>query len=77
MIYNYYFLNIFFYFRVEVMNLDEKRQVKKIAKTGIMNISLSRGQEINILSLEKDFEYPMYIVICLLMTSKEKDKQDT
>lgn len=63
--------------KVEVMNLDEKRQVKKISKTGIMNISLSRGQEINILSLEKDFEYPMYIVIYLLMTSKEKQKQNT
>ncbi|CAH1407811.1 unnamed protein product [Nezara viridula] len=61
--------------KVEVMNLNEKRQVKRFASSGMLNVSLLRGQEINVLTLDSDFDYPMYIIIHHLLRSKEKEKE--
>uniref|UniRef100_T1I2V3 BTB domain-containing protein n=1 Tax=Rhodnius prolixus TaxID=13249 RepID=T1I2V3_RHOPR len=55
--------------QVEVMNLDPKRQIKKRQKTEPSRIVLSRNQEVKLMTLENDFEYPLYIVIKMLLTN--------
>ncbi|KAL1139368.1 hypothetical protein AAG570_006352 [Ranatra chinensis] len=59
--------------RLEVITLNEKRQVKKRATTGVRSLSLSRNQEVKLLDLDKDFEYPLYITVNLLLTSPVPD----
>ena len=59
------------------MNLNEQRQVKRIAKSGMMNISLNQGQEMNILTLDNEFEFPMYIAVYILFYITEKQDSKT
>lgn len=63
------------FLKIEVLNLDERRQVKRCASSGIMSVSLARGQEIKVLTLDKDIEFPMYFCMKLLISDRERKKE--
>ncbi|XP_014262355.1 protein germ cell-less [Cimex lectularius] len=58
--------------RLDLLTFDEQRQVKKLMKTDIINLSLTRSQETKLLSFDSEFEYPLFIFVKILLTSPAK-----
>lgn len=58
--------------RVEILNLDERRQVKKHADSGIMKLSLVRNQDFKVMTIDKDFEYPIHFLVRMLVSDRER-----
>lgn len=58
-----------FLIRVTVASLDSLRQVRHKQCTGIRAMSLEKNQEVQLLTMEKDLEYPLLISVNLLITS--------
>ncbi|KAF6208135.1 hypothetical protein GE061_016585 [Apolygus lucorum] len=55
--------------QVEVLNLDEQRQVKRRIKSDVTWFALTKNQEVKLLTMTDDFDYPLYISIKVLVTS--------
>lgn len=58
-----------FLIRVTVASLNQLRQVKHKQCTGIRALSLEKNQEVQLLTMDKDLEYPLLISVNLLITS--------
>lgn len=58
-----------FLIRVTVASLNSFRQVKYKQCTGIRALSLEKNQEVQLLTMDKDLEYPLLISVNLLITS--------
>lgn len=58
-----------FLIRVQVASLNELRQVKYKQCTGIRALSLEKNQEVQLMTMDKDLEYPLLISVNLLITS--------
>lgn len=58
-----------FLIRVTVASLNELRQVKHKQCTGIRALSLEKNQEVQLLTMDKELEYPLLISVNLLITS--------
>ncbi|BES87715.1 BTB/POZ domain [Nesidiocoris tenuis] len=61
---------------IEVINLDEQRQVKRSLKTDVVSFSLAKNQEVKLLTLTEDFDYPLYISIRVLITSPPLESKE-
>lgn len=62
-----------FLVRVTVASLNELRQVKHKQCTGIRALSLEKNQEIKLLTMDPDLEYPLLISVNLLVTSPSQE----
>lgn len=58
-----------FLIRVTVASLNELRQVRHKQCTGIRALSLEKNQEVQLLTMDKDLEYPLLISVNLMVTS--------
>lgn len=58
--------------KVEVFNLDSNRQVKRKKETEVLLVSLNKNQEQTLLQYGPEFEYPLYIVMNLMLTKPSK-----
>ncbi|KAJ8979577.1 hypothetical protein NQ317_019152 [Molorchus minor] len=57
--------------RVTMVKLNEQRQIAYIKQSDILKIPLTKGEEIQIMSFDKDLEYPIIISANILYTSPE------
>lgn len=58
-------------FRVVLVKLNEQRQIVYSKESEILKLSLSKGEEVQIMTLDKDLEYPIIISASILYTSPE------
>lgn len=57
--------------RVIVTKLNEQRQIVYSKQSEILKISLTKGEEIQIMSFDRNIEYPIIISANILYTSPE------
>lgn len=67
--------------KVSLVSLDEQRQVKHIQNSGMLRLSLHKNEEKQVMSLDKQLTYPLYIsvnmqVVTPLAEPEEKKKQE-
>lgn len=62
-----------FMIRVTIASLNELRQVKHKQCTGIRALSLEKNQEVQLLTMDKDLQYPLLVSVNLLITSPNQD----
>ncbi|XP_015606242.1 protein germ cell-less isoform X2 [Cephus cinctus] len=63
--------------RVSLISLDEQRQVKHIQDSGIHRISLHRNEDQQVMSLDKQLTYPLYISVNLQVVTPFSDTDET
>lgn len=64
-----------FLIRVTVASLNELRQVKHKQCTGIRPLSLEKNQEVQLMTMDQDLEYPLLISVNLLICSPTQGGQ--
>lgn len=58
-----------FLIRVTVSSLNDQRQTKHVQTTGITLVSLDKNEEVPLITLESQLEYPLLIAVNLLMST--------
>ncbi|XP_066582998.1 protein germ cell-less isoform X2 [Prorops nasuta] len=61
--------------KVCLMSLDEQRQIKHIQTSGIQNLSFHKNEEKNIMFLDKQLTYPLYISVNMQVVTPFNLKQ--
>lgn len=56
-------------FRVTVASLDEQLQIKRTMTTGLKQLTCTRNEELQLLSFDKEIEFPILVSVNLLLTS--------
>ncbi|EFA01245.1 protein germ cell-less [Tribolium castaneum] len=60
--------------RVTVVKLNEQRQIVYSKQSEILKLSLAKGEEVQIMALDKDLEYPIIISANILYTSPDSQE---
>ncbi|KAJ8924933.1 hypothetical protein NQ315_001096 [Exocentrus adspersus] len=57
--------------RVTVVRLNEQRQIVYMKQSDVLKLPLAKGEEVQVMSLEKELEYPIIISANIMYTSPE------
>lgn len=57
--------------RVTVVRLNEQKQIVYSKQSEIQKVNMSKGGEVQIMTLDKDLEYPIIISANIMYTSPE------
>lgn len=60
--------------RVNVVRLNEQKQVIYSKQSEILKVRLSKGEDLHLLTLDKDLEYPIIISANIMYTSPESEQ---
>ncbi|KAF7990963.1 hypothetical protein HCN44_000768 [Aphidius gifuensis] len=62
--------------RISLISLDEQRQIKHMQDSGILRISLHKNEEKQLMSLDKQLTYPLYISVNMQVVTPFIEKDD-
>lgn len=60
-----------FVYRVTVVTLNEQRQITYTQTSGIKHLTLMKGEEVVLLTFERDLQFPLIISANILYTSPD------